>query len=523
MIAGRSSHVSIRIRAAASLLMLAPALAGCVVETIAAEAGVRVVIAAVNAVSNSSPSSQTFASRSTSATPSAATTPPRRSFCLDDRLDVSYIRTNSNCIGNDRTISEAQFNEHQSKKSTAAPTVTAQAATPSTSPPGPVRVIYCYDPKINLSYPAEKCTAGDREVSATEYEALRRQPPSSTPQVAPSTAARPTSPAPPSRTIYCYDPKTNLSYPGAKCSPGDREISAAEHDAHRRPGGAAPASPPVTASPTPPPAAAKVVFCHDPKTNIPYAGAKCLPGDREITSAEYDALRRPGNSARVAPPPATAPTAPATPSGRSRPESTTWSKLRLANLKTEQAVVAPDELFRRVSPSVYRVVAAKSVEDLSQRKGVSSGSAVALTERELITNCHVIEDRPLIVLLQGETWHLAELAKVDMKGDRCILRTDATLKPIQAIRSSQDLKVGERAYTIGSPSGLENTLAEGLISGLRQREGARYVQTNAAVSPGSSGGGLFDARANLVGITTFILRDAQNLNFAIAIEEFVSR
>jgi S1-C subfamily serine protease len=47
-----------------------------------------------------------------------------------------------------------------------------------------------------------------------------------------------------------------------------------------------------------------------------------------------------------------------------------------------------------------------------------------------------------------------------------------------------------------------------------------YVQTSAPISPGSSGGGLFDAQANLVGITTFMLEDSQNLNFAIAGEEF---
>jgi S1-C subfamily serine protease len=50
--------------------------------------------------------------------------------------------------------------------------------------------------------------------------------------------------------------------------------------------------------------------------------------------------------------------------------------------------------------------------------------------------------------------------------------------------------------------------------------GGRFVQTSAPISSGSSGGGLFDAHGNLVGITTFMLRDSQNLNFAIAAEEY---
>ncbi|MDD3445797.1 MAG: trypsin-like peptidase domain-containing protein, partial [Zavarzinia sp.] len=69
--------------------------------------------------------------------------------------------------------------------------------------------------------------------------------------------------------------------------------------------------------------------------------------------------------------------------------------------------------------------------------------------------------------------------------------------------------------------GLDLTLGEGLVSSKRRHEGQQYVQTSAPISPGSSGGGLFDNRGNLIGITTFMLRDTQNLNFAIAAEEFL--
>jgi serine protease Do len=74
--------------------------------------------------------------------------------------------------------------------------------------------------------------------------------------------------------------------------------------------------------------------------------------------------------------------------------------------------------------------------------------------------------------------------------------------------------------TIGNPSGLTSTLSEGIISGLRTQRGVRYVQTSAPISPGSSGGGLFDERGNLLGITSFKIEDAENLNFAIAAEDY---
>jgi len=85
-------------------------------------------------------------------------------------------------------------------------------------------------------------------------------------------------------------------------------------------------------------------------------------------------------------------------------------------------------------------------------------------------------------------------------------------------RASSSLAVGERVYAIGAPEGLELTLSEGVISGLRDFDGAHVIQTSAPVSPGSSGGGLFDAHGHLIGITTFSMKEGQNLNFALPTE-----
>jgi S1-C subfamily serine protease len=152
---------------------------------------------------------------------------------------------------------------------------------------------------------------------------------------------------------------------------------------------------------------------------------------------------------------------------------------------------------------------------------VSQGSAVAVSKQELITNCHVVENAPFIVVIQKDHVTEAKLVKSNPASDRCIIRVGiASLSPIQGVRTFSDLSVGERVYSVGTPSGLEQTLGEGLISGLRENKGVKLIQTTAPISPGSSGGGLFDASGNLIGVTTFMLRDTQALNFAIAAEQF---
>ena len=179
------------------------------------------------------------------------------------------------------------------------------------------------------------------------------------------------------------------------------------------------------------------------------------------------------------------------------------------------------EVFRAVAPSVYLVVAGRSIDALSKGVGVL-GTVVAVSEHHALTNCHVIENQPFIALIDEAANRAfnATVTRAHQPSDRCFVKVDGTLMPIAGVRSVKGLAVGERVYTIGNPSGLTNSLGEGLISGLRTRHGILYVQTTAHISRGSSGGALVDARGTLVGITSFLLKDAQNLNFAIAAEDY---
>jgi S1-C subfamily serine protease len=180
--------------------------------------------------------------------------------------------------------------------------------------------------------------------------------------------------------------------------------------------------------------------------------------------------------------------------------------------------LSPSELFHLLSPSIYAVAVLRHPAQAAS----AQGSAVAVSAREAVTNCHVVAHAQGILLVSGSATLKAQIIAADRKTDRCYLRVaNGGLQPVPGVRNYATLAVGETVFTIGSPKGLVNTLGQGLVSGLRRsNDGVEFVQISAPVSPGSSGGGLFDDRGNLIGVTTFTIRDSQNLNFAIAASQF---
>jgi hypothetical protein len=190
------------------------------------------------------------------------------------------------------------------------------------------------------------------------------------------------------------------------------------------------------------------------------------------------------------------------------------------NAVTSGPALEAPALFKLLSPSVFRVVAVSTGNTMQ-------GSAVAVSRSELLTNCHVLEGAQKITLQQGKLERKATIARANPAADRCVLAvSEASLTPIHGVRAYAELEVGEPMFTLGSPNGLELSLANGILSGKRDEDGRPFVQTTAPISPGSSGGGLFDARGNLVGITSMVLVGRehlnQSLNFAIPADTFWS-
>src|SRR3989442_1609862 len=174
---------------------------------------------------------------------------------------------------------------------------------------------------------------------------------------------------------------------------------------------------------------------------------------------------------------------------------------------------SPQELFKRLAPSVFIVAVFDESSSI-----VAFGSGVAVAPDQVGTNKHVIEAGVSLRVAQGDKVWPAMLTHIHPDHDLCQLKVGALKARPVPVRASSTLAVGERVYAVGAPEGLELTLSEGIISGFREYEQARLIQTSAAISHGSSGGGLFDAQGRLVGITTFSLKEGQNLNFALPAE-----
>jgi hypothetical protein len=182
---------------------------------------------------------------------------------------------------------------------------------------------------------------------------------------------------------------------------------------------------------------------------------------------------------------------------------------------------SPEAVYGLVRKSVYVLVSALSREQFAMGGTIKQGSAVAVTPKMALTNCHVLQGNRVHFLAHEQT--RLEVSEIfgDILSDRCAVTIrSGSLVPVRGVRPYSTLAVGERVYSVGSPSGLENTLAEGIVSGLRHRGGVDLVQSSAAISPGSSGGGLFDDAGNLVGITAFMRRDNPTFNFAIAADAY---
>ena len=169
-----------------------------------------------------------------------------------------------------------------------------------------------------------------------------------------------------------------------------------------------------------------------------------------------------------------------------------------------------ETLFADIAPSVARV----NVMDASGRT-LGSGSGVVIDDGVLLTSCHVATVGAKLTAKLGEIVLPATIALADEVYDLCRLNVPGLRAPPVPIGSVETLRTGQRVYAIGAPQGLELTLSEGIVSALRKVDGGTVIQTTAPISPGSSGGGLFDASGRLVGIMTFQHRYGQNLNFAL--------
>ncbi len=177
--------------------------------------------------------------------------------------------------------------------------------------------------------------------------------------------------------------------------------------------------------------------------------------------------------------------------------------------------LSPSKVFESASPSIV-VVQARD----KSGKVIEMGSGVVLRRNVVVSNCHVFTsaNTDTATVQYGQKDLHASLLYADTDHDLCSFTVKGLTAPPVQMGSTSQLKVGESAYAIGAPEGLDLTLSGGLISSLRHIRDGVVLQVTTPISPGSSGGGLFDDHARLIGITAYYMKHGQQLNFALPVE-----
>ena len=142
------------------------------------------------------------------------------------------------------------------------------------------------------------------------------------------------------------------------------------------------------------------------------------------------------------------------------------------------------------------------------------------TDGEIITNYHVIEDAySANITIDGKSLVVKQILAYDKTADLAILKVDNVNLNAVNICTKEHV-VGKVVYAIGSSKGLTSTFSQGIITyANREIDGVHYVQHDSAISSGNSGGPLVNGYGEVIGINTMTIRDSQNLNFAIMINE----
>ena len=154
-----------------------------------------------------------------------------------------------------------------------------------------------------------------------------------------------------------------------------------------------------------------------------------------------------------------------------------------------------------------------------------SGSGFYIAPGYVLTNRHVVGTAKYVkIKLEDGKELVGEVVREDAPRDVALLRTEPTTMPVLPLRLT-DAVVGEDVYAIGSPLNqkLSGTFTKGVLSATRVNEGVRFLQSDAAVNPGNSGGPLLDASGSALGMTTLKINNTAGLAFFVPMRDATDR
>jgi hypothetical protein len=206
---------------------------------------------------------------------------------------------------------------------------------------------------------------------------------------------------------------------------------------------------------------------------------------------------------------------------RSLIPATLFGSLILGCLPAHGQVAAPvttaADLYKQASPSVVLIEIYNSKGEVSAK---GSGFLVS-AEGAILTNYHVVAHtkQATVRLANDDAYDTVEVLEIDKRKDIALIKIKGFGLPFLKLGRSGDVEVGETVYSLSNPLGVfQNTLSQGIVSGIRPGDGYKYFQISAPISHGSSGAPIFNAKGEVIGIAVATIEEGQNLNFAVPID-----
>ncbi len=179
---------------------------------------------------------------------------------------------------------------------------------------------------------------------------------------------------------------------------------------------------------------------------------------------------------------------------------------------TQSSESAVAKIAREQLPTVVTLVA---LDKYDQPLALGSGFFISRSGA-IATNAHVVEGASRVVVRwRGQSGTAIRILNFDPRYDLIILQTSFPSSPAVPLGDSELVTVGQDIVVLGSPYGLEGTVSAGILSGVRGSGDVKLLQITAPISPGSSGGPVFDLDGRVIGVATSAFAKGQNLNFAL--------
>lgn len=175
-----------------------------------------------------------------------------------------------------------------------------------------------------------------------------------------------------------------------------------------------------------------------------------------------------------------------------------------------QQPMAPPVVSTQVKAQASVILVRGKIEGIHGHQG----SGVVIAPHLVATNAHVVEGACELTVSQGPTTWPVTTVRLDVSRDICLL-TVPTLPLAPAEVASELPEPGQAVFAVGYPGGHGPVVSKGTLRGIWHHREGRLLQSDALILPGSSGGGLFNAEGQLLGLTTLTFTSSPRLNFSV--------